>query len=76
MRTSRKFFRSAGFRRSRLVDLEAVEAEVMRSAISAPVAVPAAKEGGDVVDELVVGDIHLSGAASLPTPGHEQRSSQ
>jgi hypothetical protein len=37
---------------------------------------PTAKEGGDVVNELVVGDIRLSGPASLPTPGHEQRSSE
>ncbi len=76
MRTSRKFFRSAGFRRSRLVDLEAVEAEVVRAAPATPVAMPTAKEGGDVVNELVVGDIRLPGPASLPTPGHEQRSSE
>ena len=76
MRTLSKFVRSGVLRRSRLVNLEAVEAEVVRSAVSAPVAVPAAEEGGDVVDELVVGDIRLSGLSSLPALGHEQRSSE
>ncbi len=76
MRTSSKFFRSAGFRRSRLVNLKAIEAEVVRSAVPTPVAVPAAEQGGDVLDELVVSDIRLSGPASLPTPRHEQRTSQ
>jgi hypothetical protein len=76
VRTLSKFVRSGVLRRSRLVNLKAIEAEVVRSAVSTPVAVPAAEEGGDVVNELVVGDIRLSGPASLPTPGHEQRSSQ
>jgi hypothetical protein len=71
-----KFVRSGVLRRSRLVNLKAIEAEVVRSAVSTPVAVPAAEEGGDVVNELVVGDIRLSGPAALPTPGHEQRARQ